>query len=168
MQAYDVNGTSLALSFSYRMMFVNRSEGLCGPRAPAPKAFGLWTPAAELTCAYDLSWFPLMLGGTRMFRLAALCFWPGVLRTPARMRSIRGKPGNNPQGKRAFPSDFPGLSWARNPQTIVTPARQADVVGLSQRRNFARYGSRVVTTLAQVWGRGAPSVTIIVSAICKW
>ena len=182
------------------MMFVNQSEGLCGPRAPAPKAFGLWTPAAELTCAYDLSWFPLMLGGTRMFRLAALSFWPGVLRTPARMRSIRGKPGNNPQGKLAFPSDFPGLSWARNPQSFVTPARQANVVGLSQRRNFARYGSRdeppmtacggnliggefsrnkqcpheadlrrlrlrTVTTLAQVWGRGAPSVSLIASAL---
>ena len=191
------------LSFSHRMMHIDQSEGLCGPRAPAPKAFGLWTPAAELTCTYDLSWFPLLLGGTRIFQLAVLCFWPGVPRTPPRMRSIRGKPGNNPQGKRAFPADFPGLSWARNPQTFVTPARQADVVGLSQRRNFARYGSRdepsmtacggnliggeisrnkqcpheadlrrlrlrTVTTLAQVWGRGAPSVIFIGSAICKW
>ena len=25
---------------------------------------------------------------------------------------------------------------------------------------FAKYGSRVVTTLAQVWGRGAPSVPL--------
>ena len=192
-----------SLPFSYRMMHVDRSEGLCGPRAPAPKAFGLWTPAAELTCAYDLSWFPLMLGGTRMFRLAALCFWPGVLRTPTRMRSIRGKPGNNPQGKRAFPSDFSRLSWARNPHAFVTPARQADFVDSSQRRNFTSYGSRdepsmtacggnlidgeisrnkqcpheadlrrlrlwTVTTLAQVWGRGAPSVPLIVSSICEW
>ena len=163
-----VSGVNRKVSFSYRMMLVNRSEGLCGPRAPAPKAFGLWTPAAELTCAYNPSWFPLMPGGTRIFRLAALCFWPGVLRTPARMRSIRGKPGNNPQGKRAFPSDFPGLSWARNPHAFVTPARQANVVDSFQRRNFARYGSRVVTTLAQVWGRGAPSVSLISSALFEW
>ena len=150
--------TNQGLIFGYRMMPINQSEGLCGPRAPAPKDFGLWTPTAELACAYDSSCFPLMLEGTRMFRLAALCFWPGVLRTPSRMRSIRGKPGNNPLGKLAFPSDFPGLSWARNHQSFVTPARQAHVVDLSQRRNFARYGS------AQVWGRGAPSVPHIASA----
>ena len=185
------------------MMFINRGEGLCGPRAPAPKAFGLWTPAAELTCTNDSSCFPLMLGRTRVLHLAALCFWPGVLRTPTRMRSIRGKPGNNPQGKLAFPSDFPRLSWARNPHAFVTPARQANVVGSFQRRNFASYGSRdeppmtacggnligcefsrnkqcpheadlrrlrlrTVTTLAQVWGRGAPSVSLIASALCEW
>ena len=185
------------------MMLINQSEGLCGPRAPAPKAFGLWTPAAELTCAYNSSWFPLSLGGMRMFCLAALCFWPGVLRTPTRMRSIRGKPGNNPLGKLAFPSDFPGLSWARNLHAFVTPARQANVVGYSQRRNFASYGFRdeppmtacggnliggeisrnkqcpheadlrrlrlrTVTTLAQVWGRVAPSVSLIGSALCEW
>ena len=130
------------LPFSYRMMLINQSEGLCGPRAPAPKAFGLWTPAAELTCAYNSSWFPLMLGGTRIFSLVALCFWPGVFRTPTRMRSIRGKPGKIRGESELSQRIIPGLSWARNLHAFVTPARQANVVGYSQRRNFASYGSR--------------------------
>ncbi|MBQ7656560.1 MAG: hypothetical protein IJS41_08645, partial [Clostridia bacterium] len=34
--------------------------------------------------------------------------------------------------------------------------------------DLRRLRLRTVTTLAQVWGRGAPSVIFIGSAICKW
>ena len=42
----------------------------------------------------------------------------------------------------------------------ITPARQAELVCLSQLRYFASCGSRAVTALAQVWGRAAPSVSL--------
>ena len=41
---------------------------------------------------------------------------------PTRMLSIRGKPGNHPQGKIFSPSDVPGLSWARSLQTFRNPS----------------------------------------------
>jgi len=41
---------------------------------------------------------------------------------------------------------------------VLLARRQAKVVWLFQQRYFAGCGSRVVTTLAQVWGRAAPGV----------
>ncbi len=34
--------------------------------------------------------------------------------------------------------------------------------------DLRRLRLRTVTTLAQVWGRGAPSVTLIGSVLCEW
>ena len=39
-----------------------------------------------------------------------------------RMLRIRGKPGNNPQGKVNFPLGLSRLSWARSLQTFVNPS----------------------------------------------
>ena len=54
---------------------------------------------------------------------------------------------------------FPGFLWARSPQTFITPTQQAKLVRYIQSSNFARRGSRGIMPLAQVWARGAPSVT---------
>ena len=79
---------------------------------------------------------------------------------PTRMLRIRGKPGNNPQGKVYFPPRmFPGFLGPEALKLFVTPAQQAELVCFSQLLSFASCGSRAVTALAQVWGRGAPSVT---------
>ncbi len=72
---------------------------------------------------------------------------------PTRMQSIRGKPGNNPQGKASFSlRDFPGFLGPEALKLFVTPAQQAEAVGLSQRRYFARCGSRGIIPLVGVWG----------------
>ena len=69
------------------------------------------------------------------------------------MLRIRGKPGNNPQGKVYFPPRiFPGFLGPEALKLFVTPARQAEVVGLFQQRYFASCGSRVLRTLVGVWG----------------
>ena len=48
---------------------------------------------------------------------------------PTRMQSIRGKPGNNPQGKVYFPPRmFPGFLGPEAFKLFVTPARQAELV----------------------------------------
>ena len=78
------------------------------------------------------------------------------------MLRIRGKPGNNPQGKVYFsPRIFPGFLGPEAFKLFVTPARQAELVRLSLPRKFANCGSRAVTALAQVWGRAAPSVPFV-------
>ena len=64
-----------------------------------------------------------------------------------------GKPGNNPQGKASFPPRiFPGFLGPEALKLSVTPARQAEIVGYSQRSIIARCGSRAVTALVRVWG----------------
>ena len=66
------------------------------------------------------------------------------------MQSIRGKPGNNPQGKVYFPPRiFPGFLGPEALKLSVTPARQAELVFLFQQRKIAYCGSRAVTALAQ-------------------
>ena len=80
------------------------------------------------------------------------------------MLRIRGKPGNNPQGKVYFPPRiFPGFLGPEALKLSVTPARQAELVFLFQQRKIAYCGSRAVTALAQVWGRAAPSVSSLLS-----
>ena len=62
---------------------------------------------------------------------------------PTRMLCIRGKPGNNPQGKVYFPPRiFPGFLGPEAFKLFVTPARQAELVCLFQRCSFASCGSR--------------------------
>ena len=62
---------------------------------------------------------------------------------PTRMQSIRGKPGNHPQGKVYFPPRiFPGFLGPEALKLSVTPARQAELVCFSQLRYFAKCGSR--------------------------
>ena len=85
--------------------------------------------------------------------LVPLCFWPGGFQPPIRMQSIRGKPGNNPQGKVYFPPRiFPGFLGPEALKLFVTPTRQAELVCSSQQRKIAYCGSRVLRTLVGVWG----------------
>ncbi len=81
---------------------------------------------------------------------------------PTRMLCIRGKPGNHPRGKVHFPLRmFPGFLGPEALKLSVTPAHQAELVCLSQLRYFADCGSRVLRTLAQVWGHAALSVPYV-------
>ena len=98
------------------------SEGLCGPRAPAPKAFGLWTPIAELAYRWYPSWFPHKREGTRKPGMAAFGFWPGgEAANPDALHP--GKAWEQSAGESLLsPSDFPWLSWARSPQTFRSPS----------------------------------------------
>ena len=62
---------------------------------------------------------------------------------PTRMQSIRGKPGNNQQGKVYFPLRiFPGFLGPEALNLFVFPARQAEFVCLFQLCSFASCGSR--------------------------
>ena len=61
---------------------------------------------------------------------------------PSRMLRIRGKPGNNPQGKVNFPLGFSRLSWARSPQTFVNPESTGDVCLLFPACFFAYWDAR--------------------------
>ena len=100
-----------------------------------------------------------MLGEPRKFDLVPWCFWPGgEAANPDALHP--GKAWENPRGKFTFPYGlFPGFLGPEALKLSVTPARQAELVCLSQLCYFASCGSRAVTALAQVWGRAAPSVT---------
>ena len=78
---------------------------------------------------------PLRLGERKAPGWRRYGFWPGVLWTPAWMLCIRRKPTYFSQPK------------ATGGNCLIFKSCL-----------FAKYGSRVVTTLAQVWGRAAPSV----------
>ena len=70
-----------------------------------------------------------------------------------------GKARESSEGESELsPRMFPCFLGPEALKLSVTPARQAELVGLSQLRYFASCGSRVLRTLAQVWGRAAPSV----------
>ena len=90
--------------------------------------------------------------------LVPLCFWPGgEAANPDALHP--GKAWEHPRGKVYFPPRmFPGFLGPEALKLFVTPALQAELVCLSQLRYFADCGSRVLRTLAQAWGRAAPSV----------
>ena len=90
--------------------------------------------------------------------LVPLCFWPGgEAANPDALHP--GKAWEQSPGKsELFPWDFPGFLGPEALKLFVTPARQAELVCLSQLRYFASCGSRGIIPLAQVWGRAAPSV----------
>ena len=75
------------------------------------------------------------------------------------MLCIRGKSGKNPKGKFTFPLGLFLAFLGQKPTNDRLPKLMADVAVFYSWSLFAKYGSRVVTTLAQVWGRGAPSVS---------
>ena len=99
--------------------------------------------------------FPLMLGEPRKFDLVPWCFWPGgEAASPDVLHP--GKAREHPRGKIHFPPRmFPGFLGPEALKLSVTPARQAELVGLYQLRYFASCGSRVLRTLAQ----GEPPMT---------
>ena len=88
--------------------------------------------------------------------LMPLCFWLGVLWTPTRMQSIRGKPGKNPKGKLTFPLGFSLAFLGQKPTNFRLPKQMADVAVFFPWSLFAKYGSRGITPLAQVWGPKRP------------
>ena len=106
------------------------SEGLCGPRAPAPKAFGLWTPIAELAYRWYPSWFPHKREGTRKPGMAAFGFWPGgEAANPDALHP--GKAWEQSAGESYFPPRiFPGFLGPEAHKLFVTPARLAEAVDI--------------------------------------
>ena len=69
-----------------------------------------------------------------------------------------GKAGEESEGEsllshRIFPAFF-----GQKPTSFRLPKLQADVAAFFPGSLFAKYGSRGFNPLAQVWGRGAPSV----------
>ena len=63
-----------------------------------------------------------MLEGTRKFGLVQWCFWPGgEAANPDALHP--GKARESSAGESLLsPSDVPGLSWARSPQTFRNPS----------------------------------------------
>jgi len=104
------------------------------------------------------AWFPQKRGETRKIGLVSWCFWPGgEAANPDALHP--GKAREHPQGKVYFPLRmFPGFLGPEALKLFVIPARQAELVCFSHLRYFASCESRVLRTLAQVWGRAAPGV----------
>ena len=72
-----------------------------------------------------------------------------------------GKAGEKSEGERLLsPLDFPRLSEGQKPTNFRLPKQMADVSVFFPWPLFAKYGSRGFNPLAQVWGRGAPSVSL--------
>ena len=135
------------------------------PCTPEPGDFASWTSIAETACEKKSAWFPLKPGRTRKSGMAPLCFWPGVEAANPDAKHP-GKAREESAGESLLsPSDFPGLSWARSPQTFRNPSVSGERCRFSYQRNFASCGSRVLRTLAQVWGRAAPSVSFSLALI---
>ena len=64
--------------------------------------------------------------------------------------------GKSERESELSPSDFPRLSEGQKPTNFRPPKQMADVAVFYLWSLFARYGSRGVTPLAQVWGPKRP------------
>ena len=117
---------------------------------------------ADVTSCGDQADFPQLLVETGI-RPA----WRRVLSGTAAFsrrtgaQSAPGKGKGMPLGKARFPQGHSlTFSCARKPQTFRSPCLTGGGCLFSPASNFANYGSRVLSTLAQVWARGAPSVSL--------
>ncbi len=105
---------------------------------------------AENTGYSNKSTCPHYLGRTQ--KRLPLRFWPSRFQRPARMRSIRGKPGIIPRGKLAFPLGFSRFSWGQKPLTVRNPTKQPEQILFVCSRDFGKCGSRGLRPLVRVWG----------------
>ena len=70
----------------------------------------------------ELSWFPQYQKGTRKSGLTSLCFWPGgEAANPDALHPEKARESSVGESLLS-PSDVPGLSWARSPQTFRNPS----------------------------------------------